>query len=89
MACGRPVVMAAQDGAATDIVKDYGCGLAVPPDNPEALAGAILDLLPQPQEIDGMGRRGREAVQTHFAGPQVLPSIEASLLKLGASRYHL
>ena len=79
MACGRPVLMAAQEGAATDLVQEYGCGLAVPPDNPEALAQAVLSLAKQRQSLDEMGARGRQAAELHFAGPKVLAAMEASL----------
>jgi glycosyltransferase involved in cell wall biosynthesis len=42
MAAGRPIVLAA--AAANDLVRDAGCGLTVAPDNPAALAEAILAL---------------------------------------------
>jgi glycosyltransferase involved in cell wall biosynthesis len=79
MACGRPVLMAAQEGAAADVVKDHACGVAIPPDDPEALAQAILALFHRRHEIKEMGDRGRRAAELHFAGPLVLAAMEASL----------
>jgi len=78
MSCGRPVLMAAQEGAATDLIQEYGCGLAVPPDNPDALAQAVLSLANQRQALGEMGARGRQAAELHFAGPKVLAGMEAS-----------
>ncbi len=85
MACGRPVLMAAQDGAALDIVKEYGCGVTAPPDDPEALSQAIRSLYHRRSELDDMGRRGRQAIEAHFAGPQVLAGMEASMQQLVAA----
>jgi glycosyltransferase involved in cell wall biosynthesis len=79
MACGRPVLMAAQEGAATDLIQEYDCGVAMPPDNPEALAQAVLSLAKPRQSLDEMGARGRRAAELHFAGPKVLAAMEASL----------
>ena len=80
MACGRPVLMAAQEGAAADVIREHSCGVAAPPDNPEALAQVILSLYQQRYELDKMGARGRQAAELHFAGPKVLAAMEASLL---------
>jgi colanic acid biosynthesis glycosyl transferase WcaI len=84
MACGRPVLMAAQEGAATDVVREYACGATIPPDDPEALAQAILALSNRRQEIDAMGLKGRRAAELHFAGPLVLAAMEASFHKIAA-----
>jgi colanic acid biosynthesis glycosyl transferase WcaI len=82
IACGRPVIMAAQEGAARDVVTEHECGVGIPADNPEALALAVLELTRQRPEIDAMGHRGRRAAELQFAGPKVLSAMEASLLKI-------
>jgi colanic acid biosynthesis glycosyl transferase WcaI len=82
MACGRPVLLAAQEGAAADVVREHACGVAIPPDDPEALAQAILTLAQQRSVIDDMGFRGRQAAEEHFAGHLVLKAMEASLSAL-------
>jgi glycosyltransferase involved in cell wall biosynthesis len=71
--------MAAQEGAAGDVVREHDCGVAVPPDNPEALAQAILSLAQQRHELNELGAKGRRAAELHFAGPKVLAAMEASL----------
>jgi colanic acid biosynthesis glycosyl transferase WcaI len=82
MACGRPVLMAAQEGAALEVVRKHHCGLAVPPENPQAVAQAIMSLHDDPSQVELLGREGRRAVETHFAENLVLQAMEASMLKL-------
>ncbi len=79
MACGRPVLLAAQEGAAADLLQEHRCGLAVPPENPEALAQAIVSLYQHRQRAQEMGARGRAAAVAHFALPHILEGMEASL----------
>jgi glycosyltransferase involved in cell wall biosynthesis len=82
MACGRPVLMAAQEGAAGDLIREHDCGVAVSPDNPEALAQAVSSLYDRRHDLGVLGTRGRAATETHFAGPKVLTAMEASLRKI-------
>jgi glycosyltransferase involved in cell wall biosynthesis len=82
MACGRPVLMAAQEGAALEVIRKHRCGLAVPPDDSEAVAQAILSLHENPSQVEPLGREGRRAVETHFTGTVVLQAMEASMINL-------
>lgn len=61
MASARPI-LAAVDGITADMVMQTGAGLACPPENPKAMADAILRLagLP-PSARQEMGRRARQA----------------------------
>jgi glycosyltransferase involved in cell wall biosynthesis len=55
---GRPVLMGVR-GDAAGMVAEAGAGLAFEPENPEALAAAVLDLKSRPQaERDAMGASG-------------------------------
>jgi glycosyltransferase involved in cell wall biosynthesis len=61
MAAARPVVFACE--SAYDPVSSVGAGISVPPDDPEALAGAFLELAATPPETRAaMGAAGREYV---------------------------
>lgn len=62
MAAARPIVLAAV--AANDPVRDGGCGLTVPPDDPEALAQALRILQAMsPAERAELGANGRAYVE--------------------------
>jgi colanic acid biosynthesis glycosyl transferase WcaI len=82
MACGRPVLMAAQEGAALEVIRKHHCGLTAPPDNPEAVAQAILSLYHDTSRVEPLGRAGRQAVETNFAGNLVLENMAASMVNL-------
>ncbi len=82
MACGRPVLLAAQEGAAADLIREHHCGLAIPPENAVLLAEAILDLAKDHGQLQRMGAIGRTACEEHFAGPLVLEAMEASLRRI-------
>ncbi len=63
MAAGRPAVVSAEQNTdLSSIVTETGCGLAVPPGDPEALADAIRRLYSQRHLLKEMGRLGRERV---------------------------
>lgn len=48
------------------IVEKIGCGIAVNPEDPAEIARAMEYLLTHPAEAAEMGRRGREAVESHL-----------------------
>jgi glycosyltransferase involved in cell wall biosynthesis len=86
MAAGRPVILAAS--AANDPVRDAGCGVTVPPDDPAALAGAIrsLRLLPS-NELSRLGANGRAYAEKTHAYPILARSYLGALAPItrGAS----
>lgn len=59
MAMGRPVV-ATRLGGAVEQIADGETGFLVPPEDPEALAGALRRLLANPALCAEMGRRARQ-----------------------------
>ncbi|MCC6146935.1 MAG: glycosyltransferase family 4 protein [Anaerolineaceae bacterium] len=65
MALGRAVV-ATRVGGVPEVVKDGQNGLLVPPQNPSALASAILHLLLTPQERQRLGQNARLMIQQNF-----------------------
>ena len=61
LAAGRPIVVVAPaECDAARIVVESGCGVAVDPDDPAAVAAAIRELRAQPERLAEMGRRARE-----------------------------
>jgi colanic acid biosynthesis glycosyl transferase WcaI len=82
LAAGRPVLAVAP--ATTDaarIVSSSGCGLAADPDNPEAVAAAILALRDDPARLAQMGVRSQEAAEK-YARVKELQSFLAILEEL-------
>lgn len=70
MACGVPVV-ATTAGAIPEVVEHGVTGLLVPPDDPEALAGAMNSLLSDPNRMKAMGARGKQRVEKYFTWDKV------------------
>jgi glycosyltransferase involved in cell wall biosynthesis len=70
MARGLPVV-ATSAGAIPEVVPNGVTGLLVPPDDSQALAGAIVSLLSDPQRMKAMGKAGAERVREHFTWDKV------------------
>lgn len=60
MAAGRPVVVSDLPRQAA-LVRASGCGLIVPPGDPDAHAAALTRLLSDPEAAHTMGAAGREA----------------------------
>jgi glycosyltransferase involved in cell wall biosynthesis len=65
MASGLPVVTT-HVGGNPEVVKDGVTGLLVPPDDPAALARALLDITSDSARGRRFGRAGRERVAAHF-----------------------
>ena len=65
MAAGLPVV-ASDFPVWRRVVEGAGCGLLVDPMDPAAIAKAIDWIFAHPDEAEAMGRRGKEAVLTHY-----------------------
>lgn len=65
MACGLPIVLGI-DGAARELVERSGAGLFAEPEDPKALAAAILQLYLDRAAGAVMGRKGRDYVVEHF-----------------------
>ena len=63
MGMGVPVIMSLPEGEATRLVREIGCGVCVPPEQPESLAEAIVQL------ADGRERLQVLAAASQAAAP--------------------
>jgi glycosyltransferase involved in cell wall biosynthesis len=68
MAAGKPIVLGV-DGEARRIVEGAGAGIFVEPENPDALAGAILRLRDDRQLRQQLGMNARRAVERDYTRP--------------------
>jgi glycosyltransferase involved in cell wall biosynthesis len=66
MAAGRPVI-ATMVGGLPDIVDEGMTGLLIAPGDPEAVAGAVKELLADPARAEAMGRAARARWEEHFS----------------------
>lgn len=62
----RPVIFAGE-GDTSELIQDAKAGIVVEPDDPVALAEAILFLYENPDMGKRMGENGRKYVMTHFS----------------------
>ena len=65
MASGVPVLLATPKGEASRIIAEDGAGLNVAPEDPAALADAVLELEGDPSRCKAMAEKGLLAAPTH------------------------
>jgi len=75
MLAGLPVV-ATSVGSVAEAVVDGQTGRLVSPDEPSSLAGAVRDLLEDPEGARELGRRGREAAMERFTSSAMARAFE-------------
>ncbi len=76
LACGKPII-AALEGEGARVVREAGAGLTPSPEDPKALADAILAMYHMPEESRrAMGLRGRGYFETHFERGLLLERLE-------------
>ena len=68
LAAGRPLIASVDEGSETwRLVREAGCGMCVPPEDPKALAEAILRLRRDRETGRRMGLAGRACVEKDFS----------------------
>ncbi len=70
LACGCPAVTS-EGGAMSSLLLEHHAGWVVPPEDPEALASALRQILTEPEEVDARRQGARELAQ-YFAWDRVL-----------------
>ncbi|MEZ4468552.1 MAG: glycosyltransferase family 4 protein, partial [bacterium] len=80
MAAGRPVVTGVDAGSdAQTLVEAAGAGIVVPPEDPEALAGALRQLYHDREQARRMGADARRYVVAHHGQAAVVDQYAAML----------
>jgi glycosyltransferase involved in cell wall biosynthesis len=74
MACGKPIITT-KVGGLERIINQHKCGLAVEPDNPDALVKGIKKLLSNPNLSEELGRNGRHAAEIFYSWSTISQSI--------------
>jgi glycosyltransferase involved in cell wall biosynthesis len=87
LAAGKPI-LAALDGEGARVVSEAGAGVAVEPEDAQALADAVQRMSQlSEQELVEMGRRGRAYYHSHFA-PDLLAGRLIEHLERAILDYH-
>ena len=80
LAAGRPVVASIDEGSeVARVVGEAGAGVAVPPDDLDALVRAVEDLVADPRERARMGNSGRRWAEA-WNSPRQVASTYADLI---------
>jgi len=83
LASGRPIIASVPlNGTAAEVVRSSGGGLVVPPENINALAGAMVNLYKNRQQVAELGKCGREYALKHFSFEQALDNYENLFLSV-------
>jgi glycosyltransferase involved in cell wall biosynthesis len=83
MAAARPVVVAAS-GWTAEVVHRAGAGIVCPPEDPDALAAAIVAVAADPERAGAMGRNGRSYVEANLTRTSAVDRLEQTLTALAA-----
>lgn len=78
LVAGRPVV-AARVGAIPEVLRDRETALLIPPEDPHGLAGAVVELLADPQRAARMASAGRSDVLDRFASDRSGPAFRRAV----------
>lgn len=66
LGAGRPVIAAAPAGELTELVREAACGVAIPPEDPAAMAAAVEALAADRETAHAMGAAGLDYVRRHY-----------------------
>jgi len=81
MACARPVVASRIVGT-TDIFEDSNAIALIPPEDPHALASAVMELLSNEEKATAMGRSGRMLVEKLYSRRNIAQSVQDEARRL-------
>ena len=87
MSCGRPI-LTATEGESAEIIEKSRCGIAVEPENPQAMADAILKLYESDSELRAeFGKNARNYAVEFFDKRKLLNRLMNSLTEIVEGRY--
>ena len=84
LSCGVPVV-ASRTGGLVDVIRDGRTGRAVAPDDPAALASAIVEMLLDPARRHALAERGRQYVHARHSVDAMTTAYLSLYRQCGAS----
>ena len=86
MSAGRPVVAALNlEGDASRLIEKAECGFCLPPEDPHALADAVLQLYRDASLRENLGGNGRSHAEKHLSIDVCVERYESLLREVVAS----
>lgn len=83
LSSGRPIIASVPlNGTAADVVRSSGGGLVVPPEDVNALAGAMWELYKDREKAETLGKDGRKYALEHYSFQQALDTYENLFLEV-------
>jgi glycosyltransferase involved in cell wall biosynthesis len=82
MGMGVPILMSLPEGEATRIVRATGSGVCVPPEDPQAMAEAVVHLADAPEQMQALRRQARAAAP-RFSRETLAAQMLAMLQEVG------
>ena len=76
MACGCPFVTTRLGSSYDDLIESCQCGILVPPNDPSALAQAVVQLLRNPEQCERLGRQGRQVAVERYSWAKIAERTE-------------
>ncbi len=80
IAMGMPILNN-YPGWLAEMINKNELGIAVPPDNPEAFANALIEMSNNPQRVEQMGKNGRAFAEKNFDREKLANELSAALEK--------
>ena len=80
MAAAVPL-LASIEGEARELVERAQAGLCIEPENPQAMADAILQFYKDPEGLQSLGRNGQQYVIEHFDRQKIADQLERLLTR--------
>jgi len=83
MASGRPILASVEEESDTaELVRLSKCGRVVPPEDPKALAEAIVAMKQNPEDLEKCGNNGRNFVCKHFSSARQVKRVAELLCNI-------
>ncbi|MGI4789019.1 MAG: glycosyltransferase family 4 protein [Janthinobacterium lividum] len=83
MGVARPVIASVDAHSETaEVIDESKCGVCIEPEDPKALAAAIISVFSDSKRAEEMGRRGRQYVEAHYTRTSVAHQYEAIFSRL-------
>jgi glycosyltransferase involved in cell wall biosynthesis len=87
LAAGRGIISISVPNSYIDkLLTDSGCGINIPPDDPQQLADTILQLASDNQRVKSMGEIARQLYETRYTFKRAIEEYEKLIFPISANQ---